>query len=390
MKAVTWQGKHDVRTEEVPDPQILDPGDVLLKVSSTAICGSDLHLYAGSIPEMRSGDILGHEFMGEVVETGADVTRVQKGQRVVVPFCIACGDCFFCKNGQTSLCDNTNPDAHKVEELYGYSGSGLFGYSHLFGGYAGGQAEYVRVPKADVGCFVIPDGVPDEQVLFLTDIFPTGYQAADNCDLKGGETVAIWGAGPVGLFAALSCKLLNAGRVVVIDRVPSRLEMAREKLDVETLHLDDDDIYERLREMTDGRGPDCVIDAVGLDAHGTGLHEAYDAVKRAVGLETDDGTALRQAINCCRKGGIVSVPGVYGGVMDKYPTGAQFGKALTLKGGQTHVHRYLDRLFKHVQDGVDASFPITHRATLDDAPELYETFRTKSDECVKVVMTPGG
>ncbi|MFH5802737.1 zinc-dependent alcohol dehydrogenase [Alienimonas sp. DA493] len=389
MKAVTWHGKHDVRTETVEDPEILDPNDVLLKVTSTAICGSDLHLYAGSIPEMRSGDVLGHEFMGEVVETGANVSRIKKGQRVVVPFCIACGECFFCKHGQTSLCDNTNPDAPKVEELYGYSGSGLFGYSHLFGGYAGGQAEYVRVPHADVGCYVIPDGVEDEQVLFLTDIFPTGYQAADNCDLQGGETVAIWGAGPVGLFAALSCKLLGAERVVMIDRIPARLTMAREKLDVETLHLDEDDVYERLREITDGRGPDCCIDAVGLDAHGTGIVQAYDTVKRMLGTETDNGTALRQAITSCRKGGVVSVPGVYGGVMDKYPIGAQFGKALRMIGGQTHVHRYLDTLFEHVQNGVDASFPITHRASLDEASDLYETFRTKEDECVKCVMTPG-
>ena len=390
MKAVTWQGKHDVRTEEVADPQIMADHDVILKVTSTAICGSDLHLYAGSIPEMRAGDVLGHEFMGEVVETGSGVSRIQKGQRVVVPFCIACGDCFWCKNGQTSLCDETNPDQHKLEELYGYGGAGLFGYSHLFGGYAGGQAELVRVPHADVGCFVIPEEVPDEQVLFLTDIFPTGYMAADNCDLKGGETVAVWGCGPVGLFALLSAKLLGADRVIGIDRIPKRLEMAREQVGAETLNLDEDDVYERLREMTDGRGPDCCIDAVGLDAHGTGIVQAYDAVKRVLGTETDNGTALRQAITCCRKGGIVSVPGVYGGVMDKFPVGAMFGKALTVKGGQTHVHRYLQTLFDHVRNGVDASFPITHRATLDDAPELYETFRTKSDECVKVVMTPGG
>ena len=389
MKAATWQGKHDVRVEDVPDPEILDPGDVILKVTSTAICGSDLHLYGGSIPAMEAGDILGHEFMGEIVETGAGVSKVSKGQRVVVPFCIACGTCHFCENDQTSLCENTNPDAAKAEELYGYSGSGLFGYSHLFGGYAGGQAQYVRVPYADVGCYVIPDGVPDEQVLFLTDIFPTGYQAADNCDLKGGETVAVWGAGPVGLFAALSCKLLGAERVIVIDRIPARLAMAREKLGCETLHLDEDDVYERLRETTDGLGPHCCIDAVGLDAHGARLDEWYDRVKRAVGLETDDGTALRQAIMNCRKGGILSIPGVYGGLIDKVPFGAAFGKALTLKMGQTHVHRYLDDLFGRVQRGeCDPTFLITHRAGLSEAAEMYETFRTKEDECVKVVLDP--
>ena len=389
MQAVTWQGTHDVRVEDVPDPTILNPGDVILRVTSTAICGSDLHLYANSIPGMEAGDVLGHEFMGEVVEVGNDVRRVQKGERVIVPFCIACGDCLFCKQGLTSLCDNTNPDAAKVEELYGYSGSGLFGYSHLFGGYAGGQAQYVRVPHADVGCLKIPESLSDEQVLFLTDIFPTGYQAADFCDLKGGETVAVWGCGPVGLFALLSAKLLGAERVVGIDRIPSRLAMAREKVGAETINMDEQDVFERLNELTGGHGPHCCIDAVGMDAHGAKLDEWYDRVKRAIGTETDKGSALRQAIMCCRKGGTLSIPGVYGGIIDKVPFGAAFGKGLKLRMGQTHVHRYLDTLLEKIESGeADPTFPITHRAGLGEAVDLYETFRTKEDECVKVVLDP--
>jgi threonine dehydrogenase-like Zn-dependent dehydrogenase len=389
MKAVCWHGANDVRVDNVPDPKILNPRDAIVKITSTAICGSDLHLYDGYIPTMKSGDILGHEFMGEVVELGASVTNLRIGDRVVVPFTISCGSCFFCSRDLSSLCDNSNPNAWMAEKLYGHSAAGLFGYSHLFGGYAGGQAEYARVPFADVGLFKIPDGLTDEQVLFLTDIFPTGYMAAENCNIQPGDTVAIWGCGPVGQFAIRSAYLLGAERVIAIDRVPERLQMAREQGKAETINYEEVDAGEAVKEMTGGRGPDSVIDAVGMEAHGTGFDALYDQAKQAVRLETDRPTALRQLILACRKGGHVSMPGVYGGLLDKVPMGAAFSKGLTFKMGQTHVHRYLQPLLDHIQNGdIDPSFVITHRMALEDAPRGYETFKHKKDNCIKIVLKP--
>ena len=389
MKAVTWHGKEDVRVDHVADPGIVNPKDCVLRVTSTAICGSDLHLYAGRIPAMQAGDVLGHEFMGEVVEIGSAVETLHIGDRVVVPFTIACGNCFFCKKDLWSLCDNTNPDAAKLEKMYGYAGSGLFGYSHLYGGYAGGQAEYVRVPFADVGPLKVPEGVSDEQALFLSDIFPTGYMAADNCDIQEGDTVAVWGCGPVGQFAIWSAVKMGAGKVIAIDRFPERLRLARTHERVETLNYEEVDVFESLKHMTAGRGPDSCIDAVGSEAHGTSLDHWYDLVANKLMLETDRGHVLRQVINSCRKGGTVSIPGVYGGFLDKLPIGAAFGKALQLRMGQTHVHRYLPKLLEYIQEGeIDPTYLITHRMQLDDAPEMYRVFQEKQDECVKVVMTP--
>jgi threonine dehydrogenase-like Zn-dependent dehydrogenase len=390
MKAVCWTGKHSVDVMNVPDPGILNPRDAILKITTTAICGSDLHLYDGYIPTMEKGDILGHEFMGEVVETGSAVTNLKKGDRVVVPFTIACGNCFFCKRDLWSLCDNSNPNAVVAETLYGFSGSGLFGYSHMMGGYAGGQAEYVRVPFADVGALVIPDELEDEKVLFLSDIFPTGYMAAENCNIQPGDTVAVWGCGPVGLFAIKSAYLLGAERVIAIDEVPGRLQMAAEQCKAETLNFSDENIYEKLVEMTGGMGPDSCIDAVGLEAHGTTIDALYDRAKTTLFMATDRLHALRQAIRSCRKGGTISVPGVYGGFLDKFPFGAAFSKGLTFKMGQTHVHKYLRPLLNLVQEGkIDPSFLITHRLSLNDAPEGYSTFKTNRDECIKIVMKPG-
>ncbi|MBD2034631.1 glutathione-dependent formaldehyde dehydrogenase [Leptolyngbya sp. FACHB-321] len=389
MKAVCWHGANDVRVDNVPDPKILNPRDAIVKITSTAICGSDLHLYDGFIPSMKSGDILGHEFMGEVVELGPSVKNLQIGDRVVVPFTISCGSCYFCSRELSSLCDNSNPNAWMAEKLYGYSAAGLFGYSHLFGGYAGGQAEYARVPFADVGLFKIPDGLTDEQVLFLTDIFPTGYMAAENCNIQPGDTVAVWGCGPVGQFAIRSAYLLGAERVIAIDRVPERLQMAKEQGKAEVINYEEVDAGEAVKEMTGGRGPDSVIDAVGMEAHGTGLDALYDKAKQAVRLETDRPTALRQLIVACRKGGYVSMPGVYGGLLDKVPMGAAFNKGLTFKMGQTHVHRYLQPLLEHIQNGdIDPSFVITHPMPLADAPRGYEIFKHKKDKCIKVVLKP--
>ena len=389
MKAVCWHGANDVRVDNVPDPKILNPRDAIVKITSTAICGSDLHLYDGYIPSMQSGDILGHEFMGEVVELGPSVKNLNLGDRVVVPFTISCGSCFFCNRDLWSLCDNSNPNAWMAEKLYGHSAAGLFGYSHLFGGYAGGQAEYARVPFADVGLFKIPDGLTDEQVLFLTDIFPTGYMAAENCNIQPGDTVAVWGCGPVGQFAIRSAYLLGAERVIAIDRVPERLQMAKEQGKAEIINYEEVDAGEAVKEMTGGRGPDAVIDAVGMEAHGTGLDALYDQAKQAVRLETDRPTALRQLIVACRKGGHVSMPGVYGGLLDKVPMGAAFSKGLTFKMGQTHVHRYLKPLLEHIQNGdIDPSFVITHRMALEDAPRGYETFKHKKDNCIKIVLKP--
>ncbi|MGF1588955.1 MAG: zinc-dependent alcohol dehydrogenase [Pleurocapsa sp.] len=389
MKAVCWHGAHDVRVETVPDPQILNPRDAIIKVTSTAICGSDLHLYEGNIPTMESGDILGHEFMGEVVETGKEVKNLQKGDRVVIPFTISCGGCFFCQKDLWSLCDNSNPNAWMAEKLYGHSPAGLYGYSHLLGGYAGGQAEYVRVPYADVGPLKVPDGLEDDKVLFLTDIFPTGYMAAENADIESGDTVAVWGCGPVGQFAIASAYMLGAARVIAIDRFPERLKMAKEQGNAEVINYEEIDPGEALKEMTGGRGPDRCIDAVGMEAHGTDAMAAYDQVKQGVKLETGRPTALRQAIVACRKGGTVSIPGVYGGFVDKVPLGAVVNKALTLRSGQTHVQKYLQPLLERIQQGeIDPSFVISHHLSIDDAPKGYKMFRNKEDNCTKVVLKP--
>ena len=389
MKALCWYGKNDVRVETVPDPKILNPRDAVVKITTTAICGSDLHLYDGYIPTMEKGDILGHEFMGEVVEVGSENKKLKVGDRVVVPFTICCGQCFFCQKELWSLCDNSNPKASIAEKLYGFSPAGLFGYSHMTGGYAGGQAEYVRVPFADVGPLRIPEEIPDEKVLFLGDIFPTGYMAAENCNIQPGDTIAVWGCGPVGLFAIKSAYLLGAERVIAIDAVPERLQMAAEQCGAETLDFYDEDIFDKLKEMTGGRGPDACIDAVGMEAHGTSLDALYDRAKAAMFMATDRPHALRQAINSCRKGGTVSIPGVYGGYLDKVPFGAAFNKGLTLKMGQTHVPKYMRPLLELIQKGkIDPSFLITHRMRLQDAPTGYEMFKHREDHCIKVVLKP--
>ncbi|MBW4525329.1 MAG: glutathione-dependent formaldehyde dehydrogenase [Phormidium tanganyikae FI6-MK23] len=389
MRALCWHNALDVRVDTVPDPKILNPRDAIVKITSTAICGSDLHLYDGFIPTVQSGDILGHEFMGEVVELGPSVKNLKIGDRVVVPFTISCGNCYFCKTDLWSLCDNSNPNASLIEPLYGHSPAGLFGYSHFFGGYAGGQAEYARVPFADTGLFKIPPELTDEQVLFLTDIFPTGYMAAEHCDIKPGHTIAVWGCGPVGQFAIKSAFLLGAERVIAIDRVPERLEMAKTQCGAEVLNYEEVDVGDALKEMTGGRGPDSVIDAVGLESHGANIEYWADKVKQAARLETDRPIALRQTIVACSKGGTVSVPGVYGGFLDKIPMGAAFNKGLTFKMGQTHVHRYLKPLIEHIQRGdIDPSFVITHTMPLEQAPHGYEIFKQKKDNCIKVVLKP--
>lgn len=390
MKALCWYGKNDVRVETVPDPKILDPRDVIIKVTSTAICGSDLHLLDGFMPTMEKGDILGHEPMGEVVEVGSEVKNLKVGDRVVVPFTICCGKCFFCQKGLYSACDNSNPNAEIAREMMGHSPAGLFGYSHLTGGFAGGQAEYLRVPFADVGPIVIPDDLPDEKVLFLSDIFPTGYMAAENCNIEGGDTVAIWGCGPVAQFAIKSAWMLGAGRVIAIDNVPERLQMAETEGKAEIINFDEEDVYDRLMEMTGGRGPDSCMDAVGCEAHAGGkLDGIIDAVKTATFLGTDRVHVLRQAIMSCRKGGTISVPGVYIGAGDKIPIGAFMNKGLTMKTGQTHVPKYLPMLLDKIQTGeIDPSFVITHEMPLEDAPKGYEMFKHKHDECIKVVLKP--
>jgi threonine dehydrogenase-like Zn-dependent dehydrogenase len=389
MRALCWHGAKDVRVDNVPDPKILNPRDAILKITSTAICGSDLHLYDGYIPTMEKGDILGHEFMGEVVELGSAVTNLKMGDRVVVPFPIACGNCYFCEEQQHSLCENSNPNAAMAEKMWGHSPAGIFGYSHLTGGYAGGQAEYVRVPYADVGPIKVPDGLDDEKVLFLSDILPTGYMAAENCDIKPGHVVAVWGCGPVGQFAIQSAYLLGAERVIAIDRFPERLRMAREVSRAETINYEEVNVLDALKTITGGRGPDACIDAVGMEAHGVGLVGAYDRVKQAMMLETERPNALREALMACRNGGVVSIPGVYGGFLDKMPIGSFMNRSLTLKTGQTHVQRYLKPLLDRVQMGeIDPSVIITHRMPLEQAPDAYRMFRDKQDECVKVVLTP--
>jgi threonine dehydrogenase-like Zn-dependent dehydrogenase len=388
MKANCWCGKQDLRVENVPDPRILNRRDVILKVSSTAICGSDLHIYNGLIPTMKAGDILGHEFMGEVVEVGRDITNLRVGDRVVTAFPIACGRCFFCRDELFSLCENSNPNAWIAESMMGHSPAGIFGYSHMLGGFAGGQAEYARVPFADVGTIKIPEQISDEQALFLSDIFPTGYMAAENCNIKPGDTIAVWGCGPVGQFSIRSAFLLGAERVIAIDRFPERLRMAREGR-AETINYEEQSVYDSLMEMTGGRGPDGCIDAVGMEAHGPGLLGAYDRVKQAMMLENDRPYALRQAIQCCRNGGTVSVIGVYSGFIDKFPMGSVMNRSLTIKTGQAHVQRYLHPLLERIQRGdIDPSFIITHRMRLDEAPKGFAQFLHKEDECIKIVLTP--
>jgi threonine dehydrogenase-like Zn-dependent dehydrogenase len=388
MRATCWHGKHDVRVDTVPDPVIQDARDAIIRVTSTAICGSDLHLYDGYIPAMEKGDVLGHEFMGVVEEVGKK-NGLKKGDRVIIPFQISCGHCYFCRRTQTAICDTTNPNAEMMKKLYGQSAAGLFGYSHLYGGFPGGQAEYVRVPCADFGAFKVPDELADEQVLFLTDIFPTGFMAAENCGIEPGQTVAVWGCGPVGQFAIRSAFLLGAGRVIAMDDVPERLAMAQAG-GAEAVNDEQKDLQEQLRDMTGGRGPDHCIDAVGMEAHGATLDALYDRVKTAIMLETDRSHALRSAIQACAKGGTVSIPGVYGGFLDKFPLGTAFAKGLTLKMGQTNVHRYLPRLLDYILRGeIDPSFVITHRLPLGDAPRGYKTFLEKEDHCIKVVMKPG-
>lgn len=390
MKALCWHGKEDVRVDNVPDPKIADPRDAIIRITSTAICGSDLHLYDGFMPTMQEGDVLGHEPMGEIVEVGPGVTNLKKGDRVVVPFCIACGDCFFCKKTLFSCCDTSNRNAAMARKVMGHAPAGLFGYSHLTGGYAGGQAEFLRVPFADVGPVKIPDGLPDEKVLFLSDIFPTGYMAAENADIEPGDTVAVWGCGPVGQFAIKSAWMFKAGRVIAIDRVAARLKLAKESK-AETINLDEVDVYDKLQEMTKGRGPDRCIDAVGCEAHAAGtLGAALDAVKSSVLPAGDRVHVLHEAIRCCRKGGTISVPGVYIGTADKLPFGAFMNKGLTMKTGQTHMQRYMKPLLEKVAKGeIDPSFVITHKVSLTEAPKMYKVFRDKQDNCIKVVLKPG-
>jgi threonine dehydrogenase-like Zn-dependent dehydrogenase len=389
MKAVCWNGIQDVRVETVPDPMILNPSDAIIKVTSTAICGSDLHLYNGWIPAMLPGDILGHEFMGQVVQVGPEVKDLSPDDRVIVPFPISCGKCYFCNHEEWSLCDNTNPNAAMAEALFGYSPAGIYGYSQLLGGYAGGQAEYVRVPFADIDTLKIPDHLTDEQVLMLTDAFPTGYMAVENAGVKPGDVIAVWGCGPVGQFAIRSAQMLGAERIIAIDHIPERLQMAREHGFAEVINLKGVDVVEILKEMTGGRGPDICIDAVGLEAHGTGLEGMYDRAKQTMRLETGRPHALREAIQACRKGGTVSLAGVYAGFIDKIPMGAAFNKGLTIKMGQTHVHKYMQPLLERIEKGeIDPSFVVTHTMPLEEAPQAYKIFNDKLDNCVKVILNP--
>ncbi|MGE5524017.1 MAG: zinc-dependent alcohol dehydrogenase [Rhodospirillaceae bacterium] len=390
MRANCWHGKRDMRIEQVPDPKILNQRDAIVKITSTAICGSDLHLYNGLIPTVEKGDILGHEFMGEVVEVGREVRNLKVGDRVVVPFPIACGACSACEAQTYSLCENSNPNAWMAEKLMGHSPAGVFGYSHMLGGYAGGQAEYARVPFADVGPIKVPDGMPDDKALFLSDIFPTGYMGAEMCNIKPGDTIAVWGCGPVGQFAIASARMLGAERIIAIDRFPERLAMARDKAGAtESINYEQVDVYDTLMDLTGGVGPDACIDAVGTEAHMPGPLYAYDRFKQALMLETDRPFALRQAIMSCRNGGTISVVGVYGGFVDKFPMGSFMNRSLTMRTGQCHVQRYMKPLLERIERGdIDPSFVITHRMKLDEAPRGYDMFVNKDDECVKIVLQP--
>lgn len=390
MKALTWHGKHDIRCERVPDPGIEHPRDAIVKVSACAICGSDLHLFDGFMPGMKSGDIMGHEFMGEVVEVGKENTALRPGDRVVIPFTIICGQCDQCRRGNFSVCERSNRNAEQASKMFGHTTAGLFGYSHITGGYPGGQAEYVRVPFADTTHIRVPDTLTDEQVLFLGDILPTGWQAAAQCDIEPTDTVAVWGAGPVGQMAIVSALLMGARQVIVIDRVPERLAMAQQKGAI-PINFDEESVLERLGDLTQGKGPEKCIDAVGMEAHVTrSLDSVYDRVKQAVMLETDRAHVLREMIYVCRPGGTLSVPGVYGGIVDKFPIGASMNKGLTWRMGQTHVNRWTDDLLQRISNGqIDPSFVITHTVGLEDGPDMYKTFREKQDGCIKVVLKPG-
>src|SRR4051812_38141068 len=390
MRANCWEGTKHVKVEDVPDPRILNQTDAIVRITSTAICGSDLHLFNGFIPTMEHGDIIGHEFMGEVMEVGKNVRKLKVGDRVVVPFPIACGECWSCKNDLWSLCENSNPNAHIAEKMMGHSPAGIFGYSHMMGGFAGGQAEYARVPFADVGPLKVPDDLSDDKVLFLSDIFPTGYMGAEMCGIKPGDTIAVWGCGPVGQFAIASAKLLGAERVIAIDRFPYRLKIARERAGADvTIDFEETNVLEALKELTGGRGPDACIDAVGLEAHAPGVQEFYDRAKQSMRLENDRISALRQAIMSCRNGGTVSIVGVYSGFDDKFPLGSVMNRSLTIKSGQCHVHRYMKPLLEHIEKGnIDPSFVITHKMELDDAPVGYDIFNFREDECLKVVLKP--
>ena len=389
MKANCWMGTRNVQVEDVPDPKILNPRDAIVRITSTAICGSDLHLYNGFVPSMKRGDVLGHEFMGEVVELGKSVKNLSVGDRVVVPFPIACGQCLQCEREMYSLCENSNPNAWMAEKMWGYSPCGIFGYSHMLGDYAGGQAEYARVPFADVGPIKVPENLDDEKVLFLSDIFPTGYMAADMCGIQPGDVVAVWGCGPVGQFAIKSAYMLGAERVIAIDRFKYRLDWAHDKAGADTINYEEINELEALPEMTGGRGPDHCIDAVGLEGHAPGIEGAYDKIKTNLFMETDRPPALRHAILACRSGGTVSVAGVYGGFIDKFPIGAVVNRSLTIRSGQCHVHKYMRPLLQRIQNGeIDPSFVISHRLPLRDAPEGFRKFVNKEDNCLKVVLKP--
>ncbi len=390
MRALRWHGKHDIRCDNhVPDPSIEDPRDAIIKVSSCAICGSDLHLYDGFMPGMQHGDIMGHEFMGEVMEVGSANKKLKVGDRVVVPFTIVCGECDQCRRGNFSVCERTNRNKDVADKVFGHTTAGLYGYTHLTGGYAGGQAEYVRVPYADVGPVVIPDGLTDEQVLFLGDILPTGWQAAAQCDIQPTDTVAVWGAGPVGQFAVRSAVMMGAEQVICIDNVPERLSMARAGGAI-TINFDEESVLERLKELTRGKGPEKCIDSVGMEAHAArSIDSMYDRAKQALMLESDRPHVLREMIYVCRPAGIISIPGVYGGLIDKIPFGAAMNKGLTFRMGQTHVNRWTDDLLRRIQEGeIDPSFVITHSVSLEQGPEMYKTFRDKHDGCIKVVLKP--
>ena len=390
MRALCWNGVNDLRVETVPDPRLVNPHDVLMKVSMSTTCGSDLHFIDGYLPSMREGDVIGHEFMGEILEVGPEVKKVKKGDRVVVPSFICCGNCYYCKDDKWSLCDNTNPNPELQEPLLGYPTAGIYGYTHAFGGYAGSHAEYIRVPFADVGCFKVPEGLRDEQALFLSDAGPTGFMGADFCDIKRGDIVAVWGCGGVGLMAQKSAFLLGAERVIAIDRFPERLAMARNHVGSETINYEEvESVLDVLKEMTGGRGPDACIDSVGMEAHGTGAVYAYDRVKQALRMETDRGSALREAIMACRKGGVLSILGVYG-LMDKFPIGVLMNKGITVRTAQQHGQRYVQRLLDYSEKGqLDASFMMTHKMPLEEAVKGYELFKKKEDGCVRAVFVPG-